>query len=113
MIKIFAIKNLSTSLPNDMAHNPVIHFFLNLEGVDLFHFEHQISHFGFSWRKCQRIESKLYQYKPYLKVNLLNKSLTPASFTVIYLFFFFPLKAEHEGNFCLMKNSNQNMLVTG
>ena len=90
MIKIFAIKNLSSSLSNDMAHDPVIHFFLNLEGVDLFHFEHQISHFGFSWRKCQRIESKLYQYKPYLKVNLLNKSLTPASFTVIYLFFFPP-----------------------
>ena len=71
-----------------MTHDPVIHlFFLSLEDVDLFRFEHQISHFGFSWRKCQKTELNLYQYKPYLKINLLNKSLTPASFTVIYLVF--------------------------
>lgn len=88
-INIFAIKNLSIFLPNSMTHYAVIHY-LSLEDIDLFHFEHQLSYFGFSWRKCQWIELNLYQYKPDLKVNLLNKSVTPA-FTMIHLFsFFFP-----------------------
>lgn len=102
---------MSIFLPNSMTHYVVIHY-LSLEDVDLFHFEHQLSYFGFSWRKCQWIELNPYQYKPDLKVNLLNKSVTPA-FTIIHLFSFFPLKAEHEENFCLMKNSNQNVTVTG
>lgn len=93
-----------------MTHNIVIPH-LRLKDGDLFHFEHQLSHFGFSWRKCQWIESNLCQYNPYLKADLLTKSQTPA-FTMIHLLLLFP-KAEHKEKFCLMKNSNQNVTVTG